>query len=438
MLTVIRKFLSLPRLPQDEEKARTAQILNFVLLTLLGTIGMLLIWILYSDVNGQPQNPALYGITIIAVLAFLGLWLLLRRGYVNGIGLTVVILLTVALLFSGFAVGTLRTPGLVAMLMVVTAIAGLTAGRATMIASAIANSVMAFVITWAEINGMLPPVQPVLIGGVAISFSIVQALFVALLGLALTNLESSLKQGKESRRLLELSNLDLERQVNERTRALTASIEVSRRLSTILHQDQLIVQVVEQIKQAFDYYHVHIYLNDEKSQGLIMAGGTGEVGQTLLAQGHKIQKGKGLVGRAAETRGAVLVSDTSSEADWLPNPLLPDTKSEIAVPIILGNETLGVLDVQHNTINGLGQEDANLLQSIAYQVAIALKNAQTISSIQRQIEREYLVSAINKKIQNTTTVEHALQVAIQELGTALDVREAQVTLERPDVLIKQS
>jgi putative methionine-R-sulfoxide reductase with GAF domain len=229
----------------------------------------------------------------------------------------------------------------------------------------------------------------------------------------------------------------LETRVADRTRALAASAEVSRRLSTILDERDLVKEVVEQVKNAFDYYHAHIYLYDDKNENLVMAGGTGQAGQTMLARGHRIPRGKGLVGRAGENNIPVLVPDTSQDLDWLPNPLLPETKSEAAVPISIGDRVLGVLDVQDNVTNRLKQDDVDLLQSIANQVAIAVQNARSYETAQKEAEEEAIIASISRKIQNTTNIENALQVTVKELAQALGASETRILLDALDVESKQ-
>jgi PAS domain S-box-containing protein len=167
---------------------------------------------------------------------------------------------------------------------------------------------------------------------------------------------------------------DMSSQLIQRAKAVETSIEVSRRISSVLDLKQLAVEVVNQLQSAFNYYHAHIYVLDDDGENLMMTGGTGEAGNNLLERGHKIPRGRGLVGRAAETKKFVLVPDTSRDPEWLPNPLLPETKSEIAVPIIAGDQVLGVLDVQNNMANSLTTQDANLITSIANQAAIAIQN----------------------------------------------------------------
>jgi GAF domain-containing protein len=162
-----------------------------------------------------------------------------------------------------------------------------------------------------------------------------------------------------------------------------------------------------------------------------MAGGTGEAGAVMVARGHSIPVGKGLVGRAAETNSTVLVSDTSANAEWLPNPLLPETKSELAVPIAAGEQVIGVLDVQHNVTGGLTQGDADLIQSVANQVAIALQNAASYFRAQRRAERETLINTIAQQIQSTTTIDSALQIATRELGRVLSARRTVVQIGLP-------
>lgn len=252
-----------------------------------------------------------------------------------------------------------------------------------------------------------------------------------IIGLVATrrDIRTLLQTSRTLAQVLEVERNQLEERVAERTRALEASAAVSRQLSTILEQSRLVREVVEQLGEAFAYYHVHVYLWDEASGALRMVGGTGEAGQAMLVMGHSLRPDQGLVGRAYSTNSPIVVPDVSADPGWLPNRLLPSTQAEVAVPITYGNEVLGVLDAQDSEKGGLGIEDSQLLQTIAGQLAVALRNARLVAQIQHQAEQEALINAISRKITQTTDIDGAISVAVTELSHALEAREASIHLE---------
>jgi nitrate/nitrite-specific signal transduction histidine kinase len=211
-----------------------------------------------------------------------------------------------------------------------------------------------------------------------------------------------------------LKNLD--NRVNERTRSIEISAEIGRQLSGLLKTQDLVSEVVNQIKIAFGYYHVQIYLMDPDRQNLVMVGGTGTAGQHMLAQGHQVPLGRGMVGRAALRGAYVLASDTSMETNWLSNPLLPETRSELAVPLLFGEQVLGVLDVQQDQANGLDERDADTLRLIGSQVAIALRNSRLLDEIQQRVSNQTQLTQIIDEIDHTRNLDRALKVAAREVG----------------------
>jgi GAF domain-containing protein len=180
---------------------------------------------------------------------------------------------------------------------------------------------------------------------------------------------------------------------------------------------------VQLTQRQFGLYHAHIFLYDEKTEELKIAAcgwkeGDAHAG-THETVSIPINHEQSLVARAAQTRRAVVINDVHNEPNWLPNPLLPDTASELAVPLIIGNQVLGVLDVQSDLLNAFFEEDANIQTTLASQVAIAIQNARSFAQAQKQAERETMLNVIGQKIRAATTVDAVLQIAARELGHAL-------------------
>ena len=219
----------------------------------------------------------------------------------------------------------------------------------------------------------------------------------------------------------------LEHRIAEQTKALATFREISR-LSAMLDEKQLATEVVERIKNSFRFYQSQIFFFDESGEYLIPASGTGEACLKMPAEGYRIPKGKGAVGRAAESNLPVLVGDTAHDTDAKSYPLPPKIKSEAAVPIAVGDRVLGVLDVQQNIVNGITPAEVDLLQSVANQVALAVHKARGQTPDREQAEREALIASINQKIRETTSAESALRVAVLELGRALGSEEARVVI----------
>lgn len=226
----------------------------------------------------------------------------------------------------------------------------------------------------------------------------------------------------ENLRLFEETRLG-QMELDKRARQLAAVAEISNVSSKELDIQKMLESVVFLTQRKFGLYHAHIFLYDDKSKELkIVACGwkegdehEGTHGTTVV----QIEQEQSLVARAARTRQAVIVNDVHNEPGWLPNPLLPDTASELAVPLVVGDRVLGVLDVQSDSMDAFTEEDANIQTTLASQVATALQNAHSFAQAQRQAEREAMLNTINQKIQSATSVEAVLQIAARELGHAL-------------------
>ncbi|MCA9994543.1 MAG: GAF domain-containing protein [Anaerolineales bacterium] len=401
---------------------------------LLGTAVVipLLLLLLDSTVPTMERLIVVLGPSLLIILSGGVIrWLVQRRHLQIG-GILLSTILFIAIIFAVYNSGAgISSPSVAGFVVVIILAASLSEGRFPVLAFTLLSVLVSLAFLIVQQQGLLkitantlPPVVSWVV------FLFVFVLSGALLSVALRRLNAALDRAQQSEQSLrEMTNV-LEIRVAERTKALETSAEISRRLSTILDQEQLVVEVVREVQRAFGYYHTHIYLLDEKKQNLVLAGGTGEAGRMLLTAGHKMPISRGLVGEAAQSRRTVLVPDVHQRPEWVSNRLLPETAAEIAVPILLGHELKGILDVQHNVVNGLTESDRILLESITNQVAVALENARLYADAQERGQREALVNAIGQKIQRAGSVDAVLQIAIQELGQALDSQTAKIQIGR--------
>ena len=211
----------------------------------------------------------------------------------------------------------------------------------------------------------------------------------------------------------------LEVNVAVRTAQLATTVEVGTLIANIQSQEEMLPKVVELIRDRFGLYYAQVYLLDEAGRYANLRAGSGEVGQQLLGRQHRLDLGAtSIVARAVQTGTPVLVEDTRADETHLPNPLLPDTHSEVAIPLIVGNVTLGVLDMQAVEAHTFNSENLSVFQAMANQLAAALQGAEAFDEAQYAIER---AEAINRRITGEQWGGYLGQAAHQRLGYQYDL-----------------
>ncbi len=172
------------------------------------------------------------------------------------------------------------------------------------------------------------------------------------------------------------------RRIRTRAQEMETVAAIGTATATILNPQDLLQTVVDLVKANFGLYHAHIYLLTESGDALILSAGAGEMGRRMTIEGRTIPLAQehSLVARAARTRQPVVVNDVLQDSGFLPNPYLPDTRAEMAVPILSGDRVLGVLDVQADKVNRFTSEDINIETVLANQVGGALQNARAFAA----------------------------------------------------------
>ncbi|MCA9977219.1 MAG: GAF domain-containing protein, partial [Anaerolineales bacterium] len=220
---------------------------------------------------------------------------------------------------------------------------------------------------------------------------------------------------------------------------LETAVNIAKQVNAILDPEELFPTVVNLLQSRFDLYHVHIYLLDSKCGKLHISAGSGEIGQQLLQRQHyiSIDEKHSLVARAAREKVSIWVNDVSKEPDFMPNPLLPSTQSEIAVPVIAHGAVLGVLDVQEDTPYSFSESDVDVLRILAGHIAIALQNANLFAARKEaELRLAELVTELetrNAELERFTyTVSHDLKSPLITIKGFLGLLEKDLAAARQD------
>ncbi|MFZ4828250.1 MAG: GAF domain-containing protein [Phototrophicaceae bacterium] len=229
----------------------------------------------------------------------------------------------------------------------------------------------------------------------------------------------------------------LQFRVSNLTNNLRVASEVSTQIATILDLEQLLPITVETVKERFGLYHAHIYLYDPFTNMLVMKAGSGEAGRMMKSAKHQIplDAEKSLVARAARNDQPEVIKDVLQEPNYLPNPLLPHTRSEMAIPLSIGERVLGVLDVQAVEVGFFNEIDIQVHSTLADQLAVAIENAEIFSRMQdiqfeleqRNYEME-IAAQISSQVANILQLDELLPKLAKSIANGFNINRVNIFL----------
>jgi signal transduction histidine kinase len=371
LINSLSKLLAPPVFEGDEEKTRVASLLNTVLLFLFATPFLLIINAIFIPAN----RPLALPVTAFMFVVLIAMSYFVRRGYVQAMSAVALGFLFVVVGYLSYLNGGEARPLNVFYTLIIV-MGGLLLGGWGALAATLISAVEIGVFIYAGSAGLItvrlqappPPVAWITyVGGFA--------LIGVVLRLASTSLNSALVRARRNEGELQVLTSSLEQRVTDRTRELALAAEIGRTISQVRDQSTLLDEAVELIQKLFNLYYAQIYLTDAAGNALVMTAGTGPVGAELKLRNFRLPIGPGsLNGTAAATRSDVLVADTTQSNIFRPNPLLPDTRSELTVPLLVGQQVVGVLDLQSSQPNTFNEENKQAFDILAAQLAIAIQN----------------------------------------------------------------
>jgi len=216
-----------------------------------------------------------------------------------------------------------------------------------------------------------------------------------------------------------IENTHLFETTQQRLKEVGALYKTSQGLAASLDADELIKDVVKLLQENFGYYHVQIYLIEPQSGNLVIRHGSGYIGDELAHKGLYLPAGEGIVGHVAETGEPFITNNVDEVVFFKRNPLLPQTQSEIAVPIKIDTQVVGILDIQHTPQHRLTEGDLQLMIAVADQLTVALQKANLYSHLQTSLQQEQTVRSQLIQSERLALVGRLLASVSHELNNPL-------------------
>ncbi len=333
-------------------------------------------------------DGSLAGVSGVLMLLEVGLLFLMRRGQGRLAGMLFSGLLWAVVTCVTFWGGGVNGPGPACYSSVIV-IAGLILGGHAAMGLTLVTILTSLGMLYAGANGLLPAPGRISSFSMWVSLAMNLAAVGIILYVAMRNLEGVLGRVYHNEHALAESNRDLEARTRElETWAvqLQTATEVGRAAASVHDPDALLSRVTHLISERFGFYHVGVFLLDSKSEFAVLRASNSKGGQVMLARGHKLQvRHDSIVGYVTSTGHHRIALDVGADAVHYKNPLLPETRSELALPLKVGERVTGALDVQSREAAAFDENDVMVLQTMADQLAIALENARLLQKTQQTV-----------------------------------------------------
>jgi len=211
------------------------------------------------------------------------------------------------------------------------------------------------------------------------------------------------------------------------SRTQTAA-EVSRAATSLLSLDELLPQSAELIRDRFDLYYVGVFLLDDRADWAVLRAGTGEAGARMLATGHRLRMGSSsMVGQCVATGQARISLDVVDAEARYENPILPETRSEMALPLVSRNHVIGAMTIQSRVAGAFSDDDITVLQTMADQLANAIQNALLFEQMDRTVRENRTLYNISAGLGDARSIEDFVPVAL-DVASFLDMDGASLRL----------